>query len=30
LGSGIADLTLGNFTDGKYDPEAVQVVCELK
>lgn len=30
LGSGIADLTLWNFTDGKYDTEYVQVVCELK
>ncbi|PJA48578.1 MAG: hypothetical protein CO170_02345, partial [candidate division SR1 bacterium CG_4_9_14_3_um_filter_40_9] len=29
-GTGIADLTLGYFKEGKYDPENVQIVCELK
>ncbi|MFZ2912344.1 MAG: TaqI-like C-terminal specificity domain-containing protein, partial [Candidatus Absconditicoccaceae bacterium] len=29
-GAGSADITLGNFTDGKYELENIQVVCELK
>lgn len=30
LGSGIADLTIWDFADWKYETENVQVVCELK
>lgn len=30
LGWGIADLTIWDFVDWKYEPENVQIVCELK